>query len=122
MERLPLTSNGKVDRRSLPAPDGDKALERPYLPPETALELQLTNIWQEILGAERIGVTDNFFELGGHSIFAMRLSFAIEQALGIELPGGILYQQPNIRLLAGAISGLGPTADSLQEGYSEIRL
>src|SRR6185369_7874540 len=72
MERLPLTANGKLDRRALPAPELSGAEEN-YVAPRTRVEEVLVGIWQELLHVERVGVTDNFFELGGHSLVATQV-------------------------------------------------
>ncbi len=73
LESLPLTSNGKVDRRALPAPDKSSFTDTGFVPPSNALERQLAQIWSEILDVESVGVKDNFFALGGHSLLAVRL-------------------------------------------------
>ena len=74
MERLPLTANGKVDRRALPAPEGQRPqLEERYVEPRTAVEQTLAVVWREVLRVERVGVQDNFFELGGDSILAIQV-------------------------------------------------
>ncbi|RUQ42982.1 non-ribosomal peptide synthetase, partial [Corynebacterium pseudodiphtheriticum] len=73
LERLPLTTNGKLDRKALPAPDGDALARREYECPEGEMELTLAALWQELLDVERVGRHDNFFELGGHSLLAVKL-------------------------------------------------
>ncbi|PUE89189.1 non-ribosomal peptide synthetase, partial [Xanthomonas oryzae] len=65
LEAWPLTANGKLDRHALPAPDAEKRHLQTYVPPATALEQQLAEIWQAVLGVERVGRHDNFFQLGG---------------------------------------------------------
>src|SRR5215831_14297542 len=70
LETLPLTANGKLDRRALPEPDGGAYLRHGYEAPQNELESQLAGLWAELLGVERIGRNDNFFELGGHSLLA----------------------------------------------------
>ena len=72
LEAMPLTRNGKVDKKGLPAPTLSSG-EGSYVAPRTIVELELTGIWQEVLGAERIGVNDNFFSLGGHSLIAIKI-------------------------------------------------
>ena len=73
MEQMPLTTNGKLDRKALPAPEGQINTGVAYEAPRTAVEEILTTIWQEVLGVERIGIADNFFEWGGHSLKATTL-------------------------------------------------
>jgi aryl carrier-like protein len=79
---LPLTPNGKVDRRALPAPEGRPRDGGPDEAPRTAMEGWLAEVWQEVLGVERVGVQDNFFDLGGHSLLAMQVLARIEQHIG----------------------------------------
>jgi hypothetical protein len=74
LEALPLTINGKVDRRSLPEPDTARPdLAEAFVAPRTAEEKALAEIWEKILGVEKVGIHDNFFELGGHSLLATQL-------------------------------------------------
>ncbi|MCK4259967.1 MAG: amino acid adenylation domain-containing protein, partial [Halanaerobiales bacterium] len=73
LEKMPVTLNGKVDRKALPKPDGQKKSFAKYVAPETEIEKQLAKIWSEVLGVEKIGINDNFYELGGHSIKAIKI-------------------------------------------------
>ncbi|WP_241095926.1 AMP-binding enzyme, partial [Pseudomonas viridiflava] len=66
LEQMPLTPNGKLDRKALPAPDVSLA-QQDYVAPQSEMEQQLAAIWADVLKVERVGITDNFFELGGHS-------------------------------------------------------
>ncbi|UHA72100.1 non-ribosomal peptide synthetase [Paenibacillus sp. 481] len=104
LEQLPLTANGKVDRRALAEPNLEQAEAimgaSTYTAPATELEVALTELWQQVLGIERIGVLDNFFERGGHSLKAMLLIAQCEKALGIEVPLRLLFERPTIRELA----------------------
>ena len=105
LERLPLTPSGKLDRRALPPPDQDR-FDRAagYVAPRTALEVQLTEIWAEVLGLERVGIHDNFFfDLGGHSLLAMRVTARASMLLDVELPAGKLFEAPTIAALADEI-------------------
>ncbi|MHC5675049.1 non-ribosomal peptide synthetase [Nostoc sp.] len=104
LDTLPLTSNGKIDRRALPAPDSTRLdSENTYIAPRDQLEFQLTKIWSEILGVQPIGVRDNFFELGGHSILAVKLFWQIEKTFNKNLPLAILFQSGTIEALAKII-------------------
>jgi thioesterase domain-containing protein/acyl carrier protein len=101
LDSLPLTPNGKVDRKALPSPDtATRNLANSFVLPRNPIEAQLTQIWGEVLGLERIGVKDNFFELGGHSLLAVRLINCIEQKLGKKLPLTSLFQNGTIASLA----------------------
>jgi hypothetical protein len=75
---IPLTANGKIDRRALPSVEAGEQLEGQYVAPRNETEARLSEIWQELLGVERVGVYDNFFELGGHSLLAIRLVSTID--------------------------------------------
>jgi amino acid adenylation domain-containing protein len=97
---LPLTANGKIDRRALPAPVSDLESNLTHLSPRDQFEVQLTKIWERVLGVQPISVTDNFFELGGHSLLAIRLFSEIEQVWGKNLPLATLFQAQTIEKLA----------------------
>jgi amino acid adenylation domain-containing protein len=104
LDALPLTPNGKVDRRALPIPDNIRSqLEKAFLAPRDTLELELTQVWEDILNIRPIGVTDNFFDLGGHSLLTVRLIAQIQKRLGCELPLSALFQNPTIEYLAGIL-------------------
>ena len=99
IEGLPLTPNGKVDRKALPAPDpSDFRAENAYAEPRTPAEEQLVEIWEEVLGLERVGIHDDFFELGGHSLLATRVVTRLNgKVFGVELPLLLsLFEDPTI--------------------------
>nr|WP_263363133.1 phosphopantetheine-binding protein [Flavobacterium collinsii] len=85
LEEIPLTSNGKLDRKALPDPDSSDLSTKEYVGPRTDTEKQLTEIWQNLLGVEKVGIYDNFFELGGHSLLVTRLVSIIRDELSIEI-------------------------------------
>ncbi len=97
MLSMPLTPNGKLDTRALPAPD-IMGSDAEFIPPETELECILAEIWKEVLGVEKIGVLDNFFTIGGNSLKAIQLSARIHETLGREVPVFVLFEQYTIRL------------------------
>ena len=103
LESLPLTRNGKIDRKELPAPEGDAYATRGYLAPEGELENLLAGIWQELLRVEGVGRHDNFFELGGHSLLAMRVITRIRQVLSVEVTISDLFAHPVLADLARAM-------------------
>jgi amino acid adenylation domain-containing protein len=109
LDALPLTSNGKVDRKALPAPGMKRPEElRGYVAPRTELETTLAGIWCEVLRLERVSVLDSFFDLGGHSLLAVRLFAQIERQLGARLPLSMLFEAPTIARFAARL-GDGPT-------------
>ena len=99
MEQLPLTANGKIDKRALPDPDATEILSDQYIAPTSEMEKKLVAIWQDILHLERVGIHDNFFELGGHSLLAMRLISAIRKELNMEVAVKELFFQPTVAAL-----------------------
>jgi amino acid adenylation domain-containing protein len=111
LESLPLTANGKVDRKSLPDPDGlDMETGVAYVAPRNEMETILAGIWQEILGRPQIGVKDNFFELGGHSIKATRLVSHIHKAFDVKVTLKELFTHTVLEAQAQLISQAGKTA------------
>ncbi|MBD2309017.1 amino acid adenylation domain-containing protein [Chroococcidiopsis sp. FACHB-1243] len=100
LEMLPLTPNGKVDRRALPAPDTSSLTqETSFVPPRSTVELQLVQIWSEVLGVHPVGIRNNFFELGGDSILAIQI-VAKANSAGIKLTTKQLFQHQTIVELA----------------------
>ncbi|MEA2563045.1 MAG: hypothetical protein QOH06_4549 [Acidobacteriota bacterium] len=99
---LPLTANGKVDRKALPAPDASRQ-GREFVAPEGPVQERLAGIWAEVLKLERIGARDNFFELGGHSLLATQVLSRMKKAFGVDLPLRTLFDSPTVAGLAEAI-------------------
>ncbi|MGB3511819.1 MAG: AMP-binding protein [Microcoleaceae cyanobacterium] len=105
LEAIPVTPNGKVDRRALPAPNVSKlSQEARGIAPRTTTELQLGQIWSEMLNIPAVGVQDNFFDLGGNSLLAMRLMARIEQQLGTHLALTTLFTEATIERQASLLS------------------
>ena len=98
LEALPLTANGKVDRKSLPEPEMASAQE--YEAPQGELEETLAQIWAEVLGVERAGRQDNFFELGGHSMTLLEMQLQIGRQLSVQLPLKACFESPSLAALA----------------------
>ncbi len=104
LEELPRTPEGKLDRRALPEPSGERPeLEQGYVAPQSPLEDRLATLYAELLGLERVGRNDDFFELGGHSLLAVRLFSAIDRKLGVKLPLAVLFEGATVAELAAAI-------------------
>ncbi|WP_415757294.1 amino acid adenylation domain-containing protein [Pseudomonas sp. LT1P18] len=110
LDALPLTGNGKLDRKALPVPDAQE-WQRPFEAPEGDLERQLADIWASVLGVAQIGRRDNFFELGGHSLLAAQASARVELELGIELPLRALFESTDLQAYA-AMAGQHAPADN----------
>ncbi|MCG1018059.1 non-ribosomal peptide synthetase, partial [Mycetohabitans sp. B4] len=102
LDAFPLTPNGKLDRRALPAPSADAFAHQAYEAPQGELETTLAQIWSELLGVEPVGRHDNFFALGGHSLLAVRLMNRVA-ALGIALPLATLFAAPTLAGLAAVL-------------------
>ncbi|HET8842843.1 MAG TPA: phosphopantetheine-binding protein, partial [Ktedonobacteraceae bacterium] len=105
LEHWPLTPNGKLDRRQLPAPlwSERSGVTTALVAPRTPLEEMLVEIWQHVLGIEQIGVNDDFFALGGHSLLATQVIARLREILQIEIPLRALFEMPTIAALAEQI-------------------
>lgn len=103
LEAMPLTPNGKVDRRALPEPTGYRQRTEEYVAPRDDVEAQLAAIWETVLGPVSVGVTDDFFKLGGHSLLAVQLVARIEKIFGRRLPLALLFQKPAVAQIAALL-------------------
>ncbi|MCW3089278.1 MAG: linear pentadecapeptide gramicidin synthetase LgrD, partial [Ferruginibacter sp.] len=103
MDSLPVTRNGKIDRRALPDPDGTQLLQNEYVAPRNEVEQALADIWQELLKIERVGIHDNFFELGGHSLLAIRVVHLFNGTMNFDLSVKNVFIHPTIAGLAAFI-------------------
>jgi acyl carrier protein len=112
LDAFPLTPNGKLDRKALPAPDASAFVTREYVAPQGPMEEAVAAIWQELLGLEQVGRNDHFFELGGHSLLAVQLVGRVRQQLQVELPLQLVFQQPRLTGLAAAMANM--TASSVE--------
>jgi amino acid adenylation domain-containing protein len=104
LDAMPLTLNGKIDRRALPAPEKRRSRKAVYVAPRTLTEEMLVNIWTDLLGVDPIGVDDDFFELGGHSLLATQLMSRLRVDFQVELPLGALFENPTIAKLSVPIA------------------
>jgi acyl carrier protein len=104
LERMPLTPNGKVDRKGLPSPEYGEVSQRAYEAPLGEVEEALAGIWCELLGLERVGREDHFFELGGHSLLVMQLVIRIRERFQVDIPLRTLFERPQLSALAESIT------------------
>ncbi len=105
LEKLPLTSNGKVDLKALPAPEGIRpSITTLYEAPRNEVENAIATVWKEVLRLEIIGIHDNFFDLGGHSLLLVQVQTQLEQRLKRKLAVVELFQYPSIETLAGHLT------------------
>jgi natural product biosynthesis luciferase-like monooxygenase protein len=109
LEKMPLTPNGKVDRKQLPAPpDTKKAAGARFTAPQGGTEQAIAAIWRDILHADLVGVDDNFFDFGGHSLQVVQVQNRLRETLGIDVPVLKLFQFPTVRTLAKFIGEQSP--------------
>eukprot|EP00455_Lapot_gusevi_P033593 TRINITY_DN3675_c0_g1_i1.p1 TRINITY_DN3675_c0_g1~~TRINITY_DN3675_c0_g1_i1.p1 ORF type:complete len:1144 (-),score=367.23 TRINITY_DN3675_c0_g1_i1:115-3546(-) len=122
MEQLPLTANGKVDRRNLPEPDwrATSSSLTEYVAPTTPTQISLATMWATLLGMERVGIHDNFFELGGHSLTAAVLLSRIRDEFHVEVPIAKIFDASTVEKLAAEIDSMvgGNGVDQDEDGVS----
>ncbi|WP_028467018.1 non-ribosomal peptide synthetase, partial [Nisaea denitrificans] len=131
LPELPKTSSGKLDRRTLPKPSVEA--DETFIAPRNEAEALLAEIWSDLLGHDRVGITANFFELGGHSLIAMRLVTRLRDSFDVDLPLSALFEAPTIAGLAERIEQLrggerlppilhAPDAGTAQLSFAQRRL
>jgi acyl carrier protein len=117
LRSFPTTANGKVDRAALPEPDDIHAKDRLMVPPQTAVERELAEIWSTLLKRAELSVHDDFFDLGGHSLLATQVVSRIRKTFNKDIPLRTIFDSPTIAKLAGAIevAAYADTADLQSE-------
>ncbi|NIL16085.1 non-ribosomal peptide synthetase [Pseudomonas sp. AN3A02] len=113
VEKMPLTPNGKLDRKALPRLDANSAPQASYVAPHTPLQMALAEIWAQVLKVEQVGLSDNFFERGGHSLLATQMIGRIRQRLGLEVPLRRLFEAQDLAGFA-ELAGRAASAASVQ--------
>jgi len=113
LDALPLTQNGKLDRKALPQVDVSQR-QSIYVAPESELQQRLAAIWAQVLKLERVGLTDNFFELGGHSLLMTQVMVRIREQLGMDVALKLLFEQPTLEAFSHAVERLAPVRESVQ--------
>ncbi|HVR96064.1 MAG TPA: amino acid adenylation domain-containing protein [Thermoanaerobaculia bacterium] len=122
---LPLSPNGKVDRRALPDPEPGAASGREAVPPRTAVERVIAGVWEELLrplGVERVGALDSFFELGGHSLLATQVVSRLRAMLPVEVSLKTMLEMPTVAGTAAAVEALGRADGIDMEEVAEVVL
>lgn len=115
MEEFPLTPNGKIDKKQLPAPDWSKVdVGSQYMAPRTAQEELLADIWVQVLRIPKIGINDSFFDLGGQSLVAAQLISRVREALQVEIPQSRFFREPTIAGMAQLIDAVRNEGQELQ--------
>ena len=127
LDAMPLNSNGKVDRKALPAPElTSDEFDATYVAPRNTLEECLAGIWAELIGLERVGINDNFFELGGHSLMAMQVISRVRLILNVEVPLRRLFELPTVAEFARAVEESPkvrediPQIEAMERGDQEL--
>jgi amino acid adenylation domain-containing protein/thioester reductase-like protein len=121
MDKFPLTPNGKVDRRALPAPSQDRPeLDVEMVEPTNDIERDLAQIWSQMLGIVPIGINDNFFELGGHSLFIAQMMTQVEATFAVKLPLSELFTAPTVAGLAQSIVARQTQTQSDQLNFAQL--
>ena len=113
LSKLPLSANGKVDRRALPSARFEPVTK--FVAPKTPLETRLASIWSEVLEQKRIGLLDNFFEMGRHSLSAIRMASRIRREFGVELPLRSVFDRPTVKGLVNTLLELQLAEERKQE-------
>jgi amino acid adenylation domain-containing protein len=114
LDTLPLLSNGKIDRRALPAPDRTRPeLDKTFMAPRTPTEELLAEIWAQVLDLERVGILDNFFDLGGHSLLATQAVSRMRDAFQVDIPLRRLFEVPTVAGLAESIEAARQAGQNL---------
>lgn len=104
LEAMPLTANGKLDRRALEENEGDELTsDTPFVEPQGEVEIRIAAIWVELLGVERVGAHDNFFDLGGHSLLTTQLMSRLRKTFDMEVPLQTFFEDPTLKGLAEGI-------------------
>jgi amino acid adenylation domain-containing protein len=100
LEEMPLTPNGKIDRKRLPEPDAVRTSEAEYQPPTNEVEKKMAAIWQEVLAVEQVGINDNFINQGGHSLLVISIITRIHQEFNVELQLNDVFEHPTVKELS----------------------
>ncbi|HLP46771.1 MAG TPA: condensation domain-containing protein [Candidatus Kapabacteria bacterium] len=109
LEKMPLNFSGKIDRQSLPDPQEEPGVEMVYAAPTNEIETKVAEIWQEVLGVEKVGIDDNFIQLGGHSLLVISIISRVHQEFDVELQLMDVFTNPTVRELAQLVRDTMPS-------------
>jgi len=123
LEKIPLTANGKINKKALPDVNFQRFCDL-YMPPTSKTEMALAEIWKRILSAERIGIHDHFFDLGGHSLMVYKIIAAIRDEFSVNLPLRIVFELPTIADLGKYIDVMTSQLqkDEMTMGFETINM
>jgi amino acid adenylation domain-containing protein len=116
LDKFPLTPNGKINRRALPAPNWEEIDRKTFVVPRTEIEVKIAEIWSQVLDVKNMGVDDNFFDLGGHSLLATQVISRLFQVFGVKLSFISFFTTPTIAGLSQEIEKLRLVTDGYEEG------
>jgi aryl carrier-like protein len=120
LDRMPLTTNGKIDRAALPEPTAENIQSaEDFVAPVTATEKKLAALWCDLLKIDSIGRNDNFFGLGGHSLLVMRAVSRMRESFGVDVQLRNLFERPTVAGLAEVIDGMVWAVESMAPRISE---
>ncbi len=119
LDKLPLTANGKVDRKALPLPDFSIVQSRQYVAPQSELERKICELWQSLLGLERVGLNDHFFEIGGHSLLATKLVARLRSQFDLDIQVAAVFDHPSAGELAAYLDNRQKLAEMLDSECSD---
>jgi acyl carrier protein len=122
VDAMPLTHNGKVDRKALPQPHAARLdeLAATYVAPRNPIEQQIADLWAQVLNLPQVGIYDNFFELGGYSLLGIQVVSRLRQALQVELLMSTLFQLPTVAALAERIETLRWASQGAATAQSDL--
>ncbi|MEW6067031.1 MAG: amino acid adenylation domain-containing protein [Nitrospirota bacterium] len=121
LDAIPLTPNGKVDRISLPTPEGERQTEEAYIAPRNELEKIIASIWQKLLQVEKVGINDNFFDLGGHSLLIVQAHRRLHEFIDKELSITDMFRYPSIEKLSKFLTQEQSVGSSFKKIYDRAR-
>ncbi|NER61362.1 non-ribosomal peptide synthetase, partial [Pseudomonas sp. MAFF212428] len=124
LEQMPLSPNGKLERKALPKPDASQ-LQREYVAPQSELQQRIADIWQHVLGCEQVGLADSFFELGGHSLLATQVIVRLREQLGLEIPLKELFIADDLAAFSASVAAVQqhsqPVEDELAKSLAALK-